>query len=125
MRIRLIRELIQNSSDVEVLSACLHIVKDPLLLRRIRELTTHKTWFVRALAATAIGRMGSEDDIPTLMILLSDSKWWVRYRAAEAITSLPFITLIQVKKVKIAVNDKFGKEMMAQVIAEKEARGWT
>ena len=119
-----IRQIIEESSDKEVLSACLHVAKDPLLLDRIRELTSHETWSVRAIAATALGRIGSEDDIPKLMTLLSDRVWWVRNRAAEAIGSLPCITLMELKKIKIAVNDRFGKEMMGEIIAEKEALRW-
>ena len=58
------------------------------------------------------------------MTLLSDRVWWVRNRAAEAIGSLPCITLMELKKIKIAVNDRFGKEMMGEIIAEKEALRW-
>jgi len=120
----IIRQLMLTSDDDEVITACLHRAKDPLLLDRIRELTGHETWFVRTVAATALGRIGGEDDIPRLMGMLSDKVWWVRYRAACAIANLPFITLNQVKKIRISVNDPFGKEMLAQVIAEKEAIKW-
>jgi HEAT repeat protein len=47
-----------------------------------------RTWFVRAAAAEAAGRIGLADLLHELEDLLDDGDWWVRYRAGEAIARL-------------------------------------
>lgn len=91
-----LRTLLQERppSD-DVLSACLFLFgqcSDPRDVTTVREHLTHPTWYVRLQAASALGKMGVEEDEPRLIRLLDDDHWWVRYRAAEALSNLPWMT---------------------------------
>lgn len=46
------------------------------------------TWWVRAAAAEAAGRIGLAETNLVLRQLLDDNDWWVRFRAGEALTRL-------------------------------------
>lgn len=79
----------------DVLAAALSLFgqcSDPRDLLMVRAYLTHPTWFIRVQAATALGKMGIEEDEAHLIGLLGDSHWWVRYRAAEALSTLPSMT---------------------------------
>lgn len=65
---------------------------DPQDLPAIRQYLEHPTWFIRLHAATALGKIGIEEDEERLIRLLGDAHWWVRYRAAEALSILPSMT---------------------------------
>lgn len=92
----ILRILLQErpASD-DVLSACLFLFgqcSDPRDVATVREHLTHPTWYVRLQAASALGKMGVEEDETRLIRLLDDDHWWVRYRAAEALSNLPWMT---------------------------------
>ncbi len=79
----------------DVLASCLALFgqcSDPRDLPVVRQYTAHPTWFIRLQAATALGKMGVEEDAAILIGLLNDPHWWVRYRAAEALSMLPTMT---------------------------------
>lgn len=79
----------------DVLASCLALFgqcSDPRDLQTVRQHLTHPTWFIRVQAATALGKMGIEEDEDRLIGLLADSHWWVRYRAAESLSLLPSMT---------------------------------
>lgn len=67
-------------------------------------------WEMRAVAATALGTFGAREHIDTLVKLLCDREWWVRYRAAEALAALPDAeeTMRRAEK----TGDRFAAEMM-------------
>ncbi|MDH4188541.1 MAG: HEAT repeat domain-containing protein [Nitrospira sp.] len=91
-----IRQLLSRTPVQEdVLAAGLTILghcTDPRDLAVVRQALQHPTWFIRVHAATALGKMGIEDDEDRLIELLADTHWWVRYRAAEALSLLPSMT---------------------------------
>lgn len=81
--------------DHDVLAAALSLFgqcSDPRDLPMVRTYLAHPIWFIRVQAATALGKMGVEEDEGHLIGLLQDSHWWVRYRAAEALSMLPSMT---------------------------------
>ena len=92
----LIRPLLaRRSLHEDVLAGCLSLFgqcSDPHDLSAVRQYLTHPTWFIRVQVATALGKMGVEEDEARLIGLLGDSHWWVRYRAAEALSLLPSMT---------------------------------
>ncbi|MFN7107256.1 MAG: HEAT repeat domain-containing protein [Brevundimonas sp.] len=45
-------------------------------------------WDVRAEACVAAGRIGSPSFAEPLACALSDREWWVRFRAAEALSAM-------------------------------------
>jgi HEAT repeat protein len=92
----LIRPLLSRQPlNEDLLASCLLLFgqcADPQDLPTVRQYLTHPTWFIRVHAATALGRMGVEEDQGRLVSLLDDPHWWVRYRAAEALSALPWMT---------------------------------
>ena len=50
---------------------------------------TDTRWEMRAVVASALGAFPAHDNTETLIKLLCDREWWVRYRAAEALVSEP------------------------------------
>jgi len=79
----------------DVLAGCLSLFgqcSDPHDLSTVRLYLIHPIWFIRVQVAAALGKMGVEEDEARLIGLLGDSHWWVRYRAAEALSILPSMT---------------------------------
>ncbi len=107
-----------NHDDVEILIASLRIASDPLLRSFVLNLTRHPNWRVRMQAARTLGKIGQPNDIVTLIDLLSDREWWVRYRTAQALASLPFLDRTQLKALADAAADRFAGDMLRQVLAE-------
>jgi hypothetical protein len=83
------RTIIESSHDPEVLAACLRLLKSAEDLPVVRACLSHEDSCVRVQAAAALGRIGEDDDEDRLVPLLSDREWWVRYRAAQALSRLP------------------------------------
>ncbi|MFO0773418.1 MAG: HEAT repeat domain-containing protein [Nitrospiraceae bacterium] len=103
----------------EVIAACLHVFglfSDPRDLTTVRRYLDHPTWFVRLQAAISIGAMGMEEDEPRLLALLQDDKWWVRYRAAEALVALPSMTLSKLLHVQAATQDEAIRDVLKPFI---------
>jgi hypothetical protein len=76
---------------------------------------------VRVHAVSALGDVGEEKDLELLTHLLSDPQWWVRYRAAQAINHLPFVTAGDMEEIKKHLSDGFAIDMLSQVISERMA----
>ena len=75
-------------------------------------------WFVRMQAATVLGRVGQQEHLSLLESLLDDSEWWVRYRAAQAITRLPFMGPNQLRQLRVRQKDRFAADILQQTFAE-------
>ena len=43
----------------------------------------------------------------------------MRYRAAQALTALPFIDLARLRQIHIGLSDRFAGDILAHAIAEK------
>ena len=67
-------------------------------------------WEMRAVVATALGAFNEQDNEATLIKLLCDREWWVRYRAAESLTKAPDTKALLTRVEK--TGDKFAVEMM-------------
>ncbi len=116
----LINRVLRDEDDLETLIACLRVASDPVLLDRIRQLLRDERWQIRLHAAQALGRLGTREDEPALVAALSDPQWWVRYRAAQALASLPLIPVEHIERLSRTVDDRFGRDILHQVLAEKE-----
>ena len=67
-------------------------------------------WEMRAVVATALGAFGAEENRETLVKLLCDKEWWVRYRAAETLAHGE-----ETQELNLMVeetNDRFAREML-------------
>lgn len=116
---RVIRRLLGTSDSEPVIAACLREVDSPYDLPLIRSYTQHTTWYVRMLAATALGRLGESEDIDALVRLLKDQEWWVRYRAAQALNILPFVGPNQLRRIQHDQDDRYARDIMRQAMTEK------
>lgn len=115
-----IRRILQSATDDRVISACLQALTDPDDVGLASSYIRHPSWFVRVQAVTALGRLGSKEDRDALIEPLSDSSWWVRYRAAQALAGLRGVTLDEVRKIRDKIKDRYAQDILTQVIAEKQ-----
>jgi hypothetical protein len=114
-----IRELLRRTDDVDTLAACLksrHLPPEAALIERF---TAHASWQVRTQAARAMGSAARPGDEKTLIRMLEDPVWWVRYRAAQALVSLPFLTREDLWRLRFVVTDRFAQNMLDQAVAER------
>lgn len=108
-----------KSAHENIIAACLHILNDPEKIKEVRQLSHHPSGDVRINAARALGRIGEKEDINILVALLSDKEWWVRYHAAKALVSLPFLTHDEVKEISANHKDRYGRDMLNRMIAKE------
>jgi HEAT repeat protein len=108
----------KSSLDPEVLSACLQLLSRAEDLDIIRECLRHEDSRVRVQAVVALGRVGEAEDEERLIPLLSDKQWWVRYRAAQALSRLPSMREPRLKVIQAEQSNPFARDMLAQVMAE-------
>jgi HEAT repeat protein len=113
-----IAKLLSSRSDPRLLAAGLKSVRGHLSDVLIKRLAEHEVWYVRMQAARLLGRLGRREDYQILEPLLSDREWWVRYRAAQAITGLPFLGPNALRKLCDRQKDRFARDMLRQALAE-------
>lgn len=114
-----IQALIERGAEDEILIACLKSAHVPRNRSLLAGLTRHPSWQVRTQAARAFALAARPGDEKLLVALLSDRVWWVRRRAAEALAGLPFVSREDLLRSRASVSDRFGQNMLDQVIAER------
>ena len=67
-------------------------------------------WELRAVVATALGALDARGNADTLIGLLCDGEWWVRYRAAEALAKAGDAESLMERVER--TGDRFAAEMM-------------
>jgi hypothetical protein len=105
----------------ELVAAALRLMQDPRDLDIVRIHAKNESWFVRASAIHTLGRIGGKSDMQLLIDALSDTHWWVRYRAARALLALPDMKLEVVENACRKLQDQFAADILAQAIAEARA----
>lgn len=115
-----VRHLIARTADLETITACLRILQDPEDLPLVRKFLKDGQWQIRLQAAICLGRMGTIDDVARLSHACGDLEWWVRYRAAQSLANLPFILPERLKQIADEHQNEFGRDIIRQVIAERE-----
>jgi HEAT repeat protein len=116
-----VRQLIEQTDRVETITACLRVFSDASGLDTVRAFLHHPRWEVRVQAINALARMGTAEDEPRLIGLLSDPEWWVRYRAAQALCALPSANLKRLEALGASHADRFARDIMAHVLSERRA----
>lgn len=111
-------QLLATRKDPSLAAAALKAVRGQLPNEIIANLARHQVWFVRMQAANLLGRFGRREDYPILEPLLADSEWWVRYRAAQAITKLPFLGPHALRKLRDRQTDRFARDILRHAMAE-------
>jgi HEAT repeat protein len=114
----MLSEIIRENNDAGVINAALKIVRGYHGVPRIAALTQHDAWFVRMQAAKVLGRIGQQEHVSLLEALLADREWWVRYRAAQAITRLPFLGPNSLRRMRKRQTDRYATDILQQAFAE-------
>ena len=114
----LVVRLLIARNEPALISAALKSVRGRLPSKMIADFTKHKVWFVRMQAANLLGRLGRREDYQIIEPLLSDAEWWVRYRAAQAITKLPFLGPNALRKLCDRQQDPYARDILRQALAE-------
>lgn len=115
------RFILERTADESTIAAALRLLREPQDLPLLRRCCTHPSWAVRVQTARALGRIGAGEDRALLMNMIGDANWWVRYRAAQALAALPAVAIGELKVMQQGATDRFAADMLAQVIAEREA----
>lgn len=118
----LVRELLSTHDDTEVIAACLVAVRyleDRGSMASVIKSLDHPEWVVRVQAVNALGRLAGPAELDQLIRMLSDSNWWVRYRSAQALVHLPFTDKKSLEAIQETQNDRYARDIMAQVIEEE------
>ena len=76
----------------------------------ILALAKNDRWELRAVVATALAAFDAGKNAETLIDLLCDREWWVRYRAAESLTKATDTKELLARVEK--TGDRFAAEMM-------------
>ena len=74
---------------------------------------------MRLQAIAAIGRLGETVDEAGLVEMLRDAQWWVRYRAAQTLTSFRSADSGHLREILRVEKDKFAREILCQAASEK------
>lgn len=116
-----VRDWLRTSDDPEVLAAALDYADFAEDMPYLRGAARHADWRVRMASARALGRVGSREELATLLQLLQDPQWWVRYHAAQAITRLHGLAPAEVEALQGRSRDPFAADMLAHALADREA----
>ncbi|MBW4617872.1 MAG: HEAT repeat domain-containing protein [Cyanosarcina radialis HA8281-LM2] len=122
--VSIVPQLLESpNANLESIAACLRILgqfPSHQNLKLARQYVTHPSWIVRVQAANALGKIGVKEDEAQLIVMLSDRRWWVRYRAAQALAKLPFVSVARLREIRASQSDRYARDILTQVIAEKE-----
>lgn len=117
---QILTAIIKKQPDDHIISTALALVSDPKALELILPYTKHERWHLRVHAATALGRLATRGHLSILIELLSDREWWVRFRAAQAITKLPFLSSEELEQMQLGLDDRYASDMLEQAMAEQQ-----
>lgn len=114
-----LHRIIERSDNPQVLSLALRQLHGPTSLPHVRAHARHADALVRSAAAQALGRIGMAHDRGLLTTLLSDSDWWVRYRAAQAQLTLPGTDAATLQALRAGLSDRFALDALDHASAEQ------
>lgn len=84
-------------------------------------LASNADWRVRVQVANALGALRDASQIPVLTSLIDDTHWWVRYRAAQALASVSKEDEARLRTILKHITDRYGRDILTQIIAERES----
>lgn len=113
-----LRHLLGPRQPASIVGRALRLAAARELADDVRACLSHPVAGVRLDAARAMARMGEPGDVPRLVRLLQDKDWPVRLGAAQALSSLPFVTTQQLEQWLQAVSS--ARDVLRHVIAERQ-----
>ncbi len=122
---KLVNRILLESNETEVLIACLRLINSDDDLSKIRELIADERWEIRMQVGLTLGRLAHEEDIDRLIHLLDDPDWWVRYRTATALATMPQMNQEKVGSLSSSLPNQFARDILQQVLAEMQLTCFT
>ena len=116
----LVSKILCDSNEKEILIACLRLVTGDDDLPRVRELINDDRWEIRLQVVITLGRLGHKKDIDLLTAATDDLDWWVRYRAAGMLMSMPGMTESKIEGLSRTLPSQFSRDILRQVMAERQ-----
>lgn len=113
-----LRHLLDLGQPASVVGRALRLAAARELVDDVRGCLTHPVAGVRLDATRAMARMGEPGDVPRLVRLLEDKEWPVRLGAAQALSSLPFVSTEQLEQWLEAASS--ARDVLRHVIAERQ-----
>lgn len=116
----LVKQLLSTTSDNEVTATCLTLLSifgDHRDVPLVQHYLNHEEAFIRIHGVKTLAAIGSAAELYSLEKCLCDRDWWVRYRAAEAIKSLPAVTDEKILEIKNRQSDRFAIDILNYVIS--------
>jgi HEAT repeat protein len=117
-RTAVVNRILLESDEMEVLIACLRLVNSDDDLTRIRALIKDTRWEVRLQVVLTLGRLGHDEDVELLIGALDDPDWWVRYRTASVLFSMPGVTEERLESLAETLPNPFARDILRQVLNE-------
>lgn len=75
---------------------------------------------VRLAGLQALRRQLAAGDADLVQSLLSDTSWWVRQEAADALVTLPGASRQQLEQLATQLGDRYGRDALARALAERQ-----
>lgn len=121
-----VREILaRENCDSQVVVACLRCCRRYATgqdLGMVRAYLAHPHHLIRLHAVLALGRIGTEEDEPLLIDRLADDEWWVRYRAAEALAGLSFVSTDTLARLHAEHPLQQARDVLAPFVARRAQR---
>jgi len=114
-----VRAWLSEGEDAGVIAAALDYVEDSADVPWARAAARHGDWKVRVAAARALGRVGDRGQLASLLQLLRDPVWWVRYHAAQALERLHGLSPTELEALRDGARDAYAADMLSQALAER------
>jgi HEAT repeat protein len=114
----LILKILKENDQTEIVIACLRLVFTAEALPLVRKYFKDERWQVRMQVVLTLARIGHSEDTNFIILALNDLDWWVRYRAACALPSMPAMTQKRLKKLSKTLPNQFSRDIICHVLAE-------
>lgn len=118
-----IRKIMERNPAEQIIANCLKLLgyfADKRDLEIIKKYLDHDLWYIRVQAVNAFGKIATIADQHYLIKRLTDKEWWVRYRAAQALIALPYMTESMFAQIITVCKDRFARDILIQVAKERE-----
>ncbi len=116
-----IKRILLQCTDQQIIVTCLYQLSKlahPESLRVLRTYLEDTNWLVQLHAVAGVGRLGGEADIDDLTRMLRHKEYWIRVRAAQALSKLPTMNVERLREIRSIESDAYARDILTEVIAE-------
>ena len=116
-----IKTILMRSIDQQITVTCLYQLSKmahPESLRLLRIYLEDPNWLIQLHAVAGVGRLGTEVDIEDLARMLRHRQYWIRVRAAQALSRLPTMTVDRLREMRANETDSYARDILTEVISD-------